>query len=64
MAYHVRIRQHPWRMLLDSIRPQLQRHGQPVWTIKVFLPQLHNLETSVYIRQFDHWGIVEEKVLS
>ena len=51
-------------MLLDSIRPQFQRHGQPVWTIKIFLPQLHNLETGVYIRQFDHWGIVEEKVLS
>ena len=63
MAYHVRSRQHPRYMLLNGIRPQFQRHRQPSWIIEVCLPQLHDFETGVYIRQLDHGGIVEEEVL-
>ena len=63
MAYHVRIRQHSRRVLLDGIRSQLQRQRQRSRAVEMFFPQLHDFETGVYIRQFDHGGIVEEEVL-
>lgn len=31
--------------------------------LSMFLPQLHGFETSVYIRRFDHGGVVEEEVV-
>ena len=63
VADHVRVGQHPRRVLLDGVAAQLQRRGQSGRAVEVFLPQLHDFEAGVHVRQLDHGRVVEEEVL-
>lgn len=55
--------QHARRVLLKGVGTQFQRQGQAGRAVEVLLTQLHNFEAGVHVGQFEHGGVVEQKVL-
>merc|ERR1711974_97492 len=63
VADYVRIREHTRRTLLDRICPQFCRCGQLQGTVKVLLPQFHDLKTSIDISQLNRRSVIEKHIL-